>query len=71
MKPKKLTRFVWALLMLFLTIVACTGTSKPTPTAVPTSAPATTPLHHLDHQHRIKVLHRLICHPSHLIKLTM
>lgn len=41
MKPKKLTRFVWALLMLFLTIVACTGTSKPTPTAVPTSALAT------------------------------
>ena len=37
MKSKKSTRFVWALLMLFLTIVACTGTSKPT--AVPSLAP--------------------------------
>ena len=35
MKPKMSTRFVWALLMVFLTIVACTGTSKPT--AVPSS----------------------------------
>ena len=37
MKPKMLTRFVWALLMLFLTIMACSGTSKPT--AVPSFAP--------------------------------
>jgi len=37
MKPKNLNRFVWVLLMLFLTIVACTGTSKPT--AVPSLAP--------------------------------
>ena len=37
MKLKKSTRFVWALLMLFLTIMACTGTSKPT--ATPSLAP--------------------------------
>ena len=37
MKSKKSTRLVWALLMLFLAIVACTGTSKPT--AVPSLAP--------------------------------
>jgi hypothetical protein len=37
MKIKKSTHLVWALLMLFLTIVACTETSKPT--AVPTLAP--------------------------------
>ncbi len=37
MKPKLSTHFVWALLMLFLTIVACTATSKPT--AVPSLAP--------------------------------
>jgi hypothetical protein len=44
MKSKKSTRFVWALLMLFLTIIACTGTTKPTavPSLVPTvSSPAT------------------------------
>ena len=37
MKPQKSTRFVWALLMLFLTIVACTATGKPT--AAPSLAP--------------------------------
>src|SRR5271157_3576212 len=37
MKLKMSTRFVWALLMLFLTILACTATSKPT--AVPSLAP--------------------------------
>ena len=47
MKPKNLNRFVWALSMLFLTIVACTATSKPTavpslaPTATASSSPAT------------------------------
>ena len=39
MKPKNLTPFVWALSMLFLTIVACTATGKPT--AVPSLAPTT------------------------------
>ncbi|MFZ1040396.1 MAG: hypothetical protein WAN58_03655, partial [Anaerolineales bacterium] len=37
MKPQQSTRLVWVLLMLFLTIVACTETSKPT--AVPNLAP--------------------------------
>ncbi len=37
MKLKMSNRFVWALLMLFLTIVACTATGKPT--AVPSLAP--------------------------------
>ena len=37
MKLNKSTRFIWALLMLFLTIMACTGTSKPT--AIPSLAP--------------------------------
>jgi hypothetical protein len=37
MKSKKSTRFVWALLILILAIVACNGTSKPT--AVPSLAP--------------------------------
>ena len=41
MKSNKSTGFVWALLMLFLTIVACTGTSKPT--AVPSIAPTLAP----------------------------
>src|SRR5271157_4787894 len=43
MKHKMSDRFVWALLMLFLTIVACTATGKPT--AVPSLAPtASSPL---------------------------
>ena len=39
MKLKMSTRFVWALSMLFLTIIACTATGKPT--AVPSLAPTT------------------------------
>jgi hypothetical protein len=39
MKSQKSTRFVWALVMLFLTIVACTATGQPT--AVPSLAPTT------------------------------
>ena len=38
MKTGNLMRFAWALLMLFLAIVACTGTNTPTP--APTLAPA-------------------------------
>ncbi len=42
MKTGNLVRFGWVLLMIFLAIVACNGTSSPTvaPTAVVTSAPA-------------------------------
>ena len=45
MKPKMSTRFVWALLMLFLTIMACSGTSKPTvaPSLAPTISSSPTP----------------------------
>jgi hypothetical protein len=42
MKTKKSTHLVWALLMLFLTIIACSETSKRKPTTVPSLALAPT-----------------------------
>jgi len=41
MKPKKSTRFVWALLMLVLTILACTATGQPAAAPTTNSSPPT------------------------------
>jgi len=47
MKPKMSNRFIWALLMLFLAIMACTGTNKPTvaPSLAPTVSSSPNPTH--------------------------